>query len=87
MSCLIFPGSKKTVGEFFNPGLNCSDILDQRDDAKDGFYWVTLNPLNPVKVGYWCTFFHKGFFHDLFIFLFYTNNLFHFLTKNIVPCV
>ena len=48
--CLIFPGSKKTAGEFFNPGLNCSDILDQRDDANDGFYWITLNVSNPVKV-------------------------------------
>ena len=60
--CLIFPGSKKTAGEFFNPGLNCSDILDQRDDAKDGFYWVTLNPLNPVKVGYYFTFFSQRVF-------------------------
>ena len=47
----FFPGSKKTVGEYFNPGLNCSDILDRLDDAKDGFYWITLKSSNPVKVG------------------------------------
>ena len=55
MSCMSnfqsFSGSKKTVGEFFNPGLNCSDILDKCDDAKDGFYWITLKGPNPVKVG------------------------------------
>ena len=47
----FFPGTKKTVGEYFNPGLNCSDILDKLDDAKDGFYWITLKRSNPVKVG------------------------------------
>ena len=47
---VIFSGSKKTVGEFFNPGLNCSDILDKCDDAKDGFYWITVNCSNPKKV-------------------------------------
>ena len=46
----FFLGRKKTVGEFFNPGLNCSDILDKLDDAKDGFYWITLKRSNPVKV-------------------------------------
>ena len=46
----FFLGTKKTVGEFFNPGLNCSDILDKLDDAKDGFYWITLKRSNPVKV-------------------------------------
>ena len=48
--CLLFPRSKKTAGEFFNPGLNCSDILNQCDDANDGFYWIILNGSNPVKV-------------------------------------
>ncbi|CAB4020784.1 Hypothetical predicted protein, partial [Paramuricea clavata] len=43
-------GSKNTVGEFFDPGLNCSDILNKLEDAKDGFYWITLERLNPIKV-------------------------------------
>ena len=47
----IFLGSKNTVGEFFNPGLNCSNILDKHEDAKDGFYWITLKRSSPVKVG------------------------------------
>ena len=49
-------GTKKTVGEFFNPGLNCSDILDKLDDAKDGFYWITLKRSNPVKVSVFVVF-------------------------------
>ena len=60
-----FSGSLKTVGEFFNPGLNCSDILDKRDDAKDGFYWITLKGPNPVKVAVSS---HKRLFNVLFIF-------------------
>ena len=44
-------GSINSVGEFFNPGLNCSDILDKLEDAKDGFYWITLKGSNPIKVG------------------------------------
>ena len=68
MSCMSnfssFSGSKKTVGEFFNPGLNCSDISDKRDDAKDGFYWITLKGPNPVKVAVSS---HKRLFNVLFI--------------------
>ena len=52
----FFLGTKKTVGEFFNPGLNCSDILDKLDDAKDGFYWITLKRSNPVKVSVFAVF-------------------------------
>ena len=47
-------GSRNTAGEFFNPGLNCSDILDKREDAKDGFYWIDLKRSNIVKVGPFC---------------------------------
>ena len=50
----IFLGSKNTVGELFNPGLNCSDILDKSEDNKDGFYWITLKLSNPVKVELFC---------------------------------
>jgi hypothetical protein len=46
------PGSKNTIGEFFDAGLNCSDILDKLEDAKDGFYWITLKRSKPIKVGY-----------------------------------
>ena len=52
----FFLGTKKTVGEFFNPGLNCSDIMDKLDDAKDGFYWITLKRSNPVKVSVFVVF-------------------------------
>lgn len=47
----LYLGSRNTAGEFFNPGLNCSDILDKREDAKDGFYWINLKRSNLVKVG------------------------------------
>jgi hypothetical protein len=43
-------GSQNTVGEFFNPGYDCADILNKRQDAKDGFYWITLKLSNPKKV-------------------------------------
>ena len=43
-------GSKNTVGEFFNPGYDCSNILNKRPDAQDGFYWITLNSHNPQMV-------------------------------------
>jgi hypothetical protein len=43
-------GSQNTVGEFFNSGYDCADILNKRQDAKDGFYWITLKLSNPKKV-------------------------------------
>ncbi|CAB4004934.1 Hypothetical predicted protein [Paramuricea clavata] len=46
----ISPGSKNTIGEFFDAGLNCSDILDMLEDAKDGFYWITLKRSKPIKI-------------------------------------
>ncbi len=29
-----------TLGENFNPAKDCSDIVDNRPRAKDGFYWI-----------------------------------------------
>ena len=43
-------GSKSTVGEFFNPGVSCSDILNKNEDSKDGFYWISLAGSDPIKV-------------------------------------
>ncbi len=58
-------GSKSTVGEFFNPGVSCSDILNKNEDSKDGFYWISLAGSDPTKVRaslLGCFFFHKSFF-------------------------
>ena len=38
------------LGEFLNPGFNCSDILDHELDAQDGFYWITLGGPTKRKV-------------------------------------
>ena len=43
-------GSKDTIGEFFKPGLSCSDILNKLEDSKDGFYWISLKRSKPIKV-------------------------------------
>ncbi|XP_028404228.1 uncharacterized protein LOC114526893 [Dendronephthya gigantea] len=45
-------GLKSTVGEFFNPGYDCSDIMNKRENAGDGFYWITLKSPNNYQV--WC---------------------------------
>jgi hypothetical protein len=38
------------LGDFLNPGSNCSDILDHELDAEDGFYWITLGGATKRKV-------------------------------------
>jgi hypothetical protein len=43
-------GTKNTVGEFFNPGYDCADVLNKRQDSEDGFYWITLKGPNLYKV-------------------------------------
>jgi hypothetical protein len=43
-------GRKNTVGEFFNPGYDCSNILDNIPDATDGFYWINIRRQIPRKV-------------------------------------
>ncbi|XP_028392188.1 uncharacterized protein LOC114516806 [Dendronephthya gigantea] len=35
-----------------NPAKDCSDIVDNLPEAKDGFYWLTLGKGNPLKA--WC---------------------------------
>ena len=37
-------------GEMFSPGYDCMSILDRYPNAKDGFYWITLNTKKPRKV-------------------------------------
>ena len=37
------------LGEFLNPGYNCTDILNY-EDATDGFYWITLGTDTKRKV-------------------------------------
>ena len=56
MSCLlfnIFTGSP-TLGEHFNPAKDCSDIVDNLPEAKDGFYWIkpTKGKLSKVNMHY-----------------------------------
>ena len=46
----FFEGTKNTVGEFFNPGYDCADILNKRQDSQDGFYWINLQGKNLRKV-------------------------------------
>ena len=49
-SSFCFTGMKNTFGEFFNPGYDCSNVLNKRPDAKDGFFWLTLGSSNPKLV-------------------------------------
>ncbi|XP_028405295.1 uncharacterized protein LOC114527801 [Dendronephthya gigantea] len=42
----------KPPGEYFNPGYDCLEILNQNTKAKDGFYWVDFHRPVPHKV--WC---------------------------------
>ena len=29
-----------TLGEYFDPAVDCSDVVDRVRDATDGFYWI-----------------------------------------------
>lgn len=29
-----------TLGEYFDPAIDCSDVVDRVPDAADGFYWI-----------------------------------------------
>ena len=56
MSCLLFnilTGSP-TLGEYFNPAKDCSDIVDNLPEAKDGFYWIkpTKGKFSKVNMHY-----------------------------------
>ena len=42
-----------TVGEYFDPALDCSDVVDRVPDAADGFYWLNSETIQNVsKVSY-----------------------------------
>ncbi|XP_028393585.1 uncharacterized protein LOC114517928 [Dendronephthya gigantea] len=42
-----------TVGEYFNPALDCSDVVDRVPDATDGFYWINSTAIEDVAKA-WC---------------------------------
>ncbi|XP_028413273.1 uncharacterized protein LOC114536122 [Dendronephthya gigantea] len=37
-------------GEYFNPGYDCTDILNKNFESRDGFYWINLNKGAPKRV-------------------------------------
>ncbi|XP_028391546.1 uncharacterized protein LOC114516311 [Dendronephthya gigantea] len=37
-------------GEYFNPGYDCTDILNKNFESRDGFYWINLNRGAPKRV-------------------------------------
>ncbi|XP_028413259.1 uncharacterized protein LOC114536107 [Dendronephthya gigantea] len=37
-------------GEYFNPGYDCTDILNRNFEARDGFYWIDLNRAKPKRI-------------------------------------
>ena len=41
-----------TIGESFDPARDCSDIVDNLPEAKDGFYWIALDKNKAQKVGH-----------------------------------
>jgi hypothetical protein len=43
MNFYVISIGSSTYGEFFNPGIDCTDILNQNPNAQDGFYWINLN--------------------------------------------
>ncbi len=47
----IFTG-KTPIGELFNPGYDCSKILDSNPEAKDGMYFIHLGTKYPKQVNY-----------------------------------
>jgi hypothetical protein len=38
-----------TVGEYFDPAIDCSDVVDRVPDAADGFYWISSKALQNVS--------------------------------------
>jgi hypothetical protein len=47
----LHPFTGKTpVGELFNPGYDCSKILDSNPEAKDGMYFIHLGTKYPRQV-------------------------------------
>jgi hypothetical protein len=48
--CKYPPIGSSTLGENFNPAKDCSDIVDNLPEAKDGFYWIKHTKGKPLKV-------------------------------------
>ena len=46
--CFIFTGNTP-IGELFNPGYDCSKILDSNPEAKDGMYFIHLGIKYPIS--------------------------------------
>ncbi|CAB4031341.1 Hypothetical predicted protein [Paramuricea clavata] len=38
-----------TVGEYFDPAIDCSDVVDRVPDAADGFYWISSKAIQNVS--------------------------------------
>ncbi|CAB3981611.1 Hypothetical predicted protein [Paramuricea clavata] len=38
-----------TIGEYFDPALDCSDVVDRVPAATDGFYWINSKALPNVS--------------------------------------
>ena len=48
--CFLTSLGEVYLGEFLNPGYDCTDILNHEEDATDGFYWITLGNDTKRKV-------------------------------------
>ena len=49
----VFYIGSSTLGENFNPAKDCSDIVDNLPEAKDGFYWIKHTRGKLSKVFFW----------------------------------
>ncbi len=56
----ILVSGLSTYGELFNPGFDCSDILNHNPYAKDGFYWINLNEDSAKQVNEFPTIFRSS---------------------------
>ena len=45
----MFPLGSSTLGGYFDPALDCSDVVDRVPDATDGFYWINSNAIQNVS--------------------------------------
>ena len=50
-----------TIGEKFDPAKDCSDIVENRPEAKDGFYWIGVGEGEAQKVGLFLQILTKNF--------------------------
>ena len=54
--CQYRSTGSSTLGEKFNPAKDCSDIVDNLPEAKDGFYWIKHNKEELSKVQHFFSF-------------------------------